>query len=420
METVTRVEKIQFKSNPEIDKISALAHASKNLFNYANYFMRQRFFENDKLYRETKQSGELLLYNDLYDMVKESEPYRAFVNIAGGTAACAQQTLKLLDKAWKSYRREHADWFKHPEKYLAEPRIPKYKRKNGEHIVVFTNQRCKIINGILKFPKKVHFQLKTRLNNVDLRQVRIIPNGVNYTCEIVYDKEIDPVEIISSRYIGIDPGVRNVVTIANNFGAKPIIVKGGVAKSMGQFYNKEKARIQSIYAKLKDERGRKLKYGNALRKLDWKRNNKFNDYCHKLSRMIVDYAFENNVSTIVIGKNPLWKQESEMSKRNNQQFVQFPHARVIEMIEYKAQELGVKVILQEESHTSKCSFLDLESIEHHDKYIGRRNGGLFKSAKKIKINADVNGALNIIRKAVPEAFADGIEGIGLYPRRCYI
>jgi putative transposase len=90
------------------------------------------------------------------------------------------------------------------------------------------------------------------------------------------------------------------------------------------------------------------------------------------------------------------------------------------MIEYKAQELGVKVILQEESHTSKCSFLDLEPIEHHDKYIGRRNGGLFKSAKKIKINADVNGALNIIRKAVPEAFADGIEGIGLYPRRCYI
>jgi putative transposase len=139
----------------------------------------------------------------------------------------------------------------------------------------------------------------------------------------VYDKEIDPVEITPSRYIGIDPGVRNVVTIANNFGAKPIIVKGGVAKSMGQFYNKEKERIQSIYAKLKDERGRKLKYGNALRKLDWKRNNKFNDYCHKLSRMIVDYAFENNVSTIVIGKNPLWKQESEMSKRNNQQFVQF-------------------------------------------------------------------------------------------------
>jgi putative transposase len=108
-----------------------------------------------------------------------------------------------------------------------------------------------------------------------------------------------------------------------------------------------------------------------------------------------------------------------MSKRNNQQFVQFPHARVIEIIEYKARELGVKVILKEESHTSKCSFLDLESLEHHVMYIDRRNGGLFESAKKIKINADVNGALNIIRKEVPEAFADGKEGIELYLRRCY-
>lgn len=415
MEIVKRVEKIQFKSNPKTDKISALAHASKNLFNYANYFMRQRFFENQKLYKETKQSGELLLYNELYEKVKDSDVYKALL------AQSAQWTLKLLDKSWKSYRRAHADWFKYPEKYLAEPRIPKYKRKNGEHVIVFTNQQCKIVNGTLIFPKIVGLTLKTRLTDVDLKQVRIIPNGINYTCEIVYEEEINPVEIKSSRYIGIDPGICNIVSIANNFGSQPIVVKGGVAKSMGQFYNKEKARIQSIYSHLKDERGMKLKYGNALRRLDHKRNNKFSDYCHKLSRMIVNYAFDNRVSTIIIGKNPYWKQESNIGKKNNQEFVQFPHAKLIEMIQYKAEEFGIKIILQEESHTSKCSFLDNESIEHHDKYIGKRiKRGVFRSEKGKLINADINGALNIIRKAVPEAFVDGIEDIGLYPRRYYI
>lgn len=406
MAIVTRTEQIQFTS----ETIGSLCHASKNLFNFSNYLVRQRFFENDKLYKENGEKGKHLWYKELYPLVKSSEPYKALL------AQTAQQTLKLLDKSWKGYFMSFKAWLAHPEDFLGKPKPPKYKAKNGEHVLVFTNQQCKIKDGILKFPKIVGLALKTRLADVDLREVRIIPNGVNYVCEIVYNKEVFPAEINSTRVIGIDTGERNIVTIANNFGAKPIVVKGSTANSMNQFYNKEKARVQSIYDKLG------IKYGGKLRHLDFKRNNKIKDYFHKLSRFIVDYAKDNNVKTIVIGKNVNWKQEINIGKRNNQRFVQLPHAKLIEMIQYKAEELGIEVVLQEESHTSKCSFLDNESVEHHSKYVGRRiKRGIFKTAKGILINADVNGALNIIRKATLKAFtADGVEGVGLHPDRWYI
>ena len=129
---------------------------------------------------------------------------------------------------------------------------------------------------------------------------------------------------------------------------------------------------------------------------------------------------ERNVGKIVIGKNQGWKQEADIGKRNNQQFVSFPHARLIEMIQYKAKELGIEVILQEEAHTSKCSFLDYETIEHHEKYVGVRNRGIFKTANGNLINADVNGAYNIMVKAIPNAFKAGREDTQLHPEKCFI
>jgi len=405
MALVTRTEQIQFKS----ETISALAHASKNLYNAANYLMRQRFFENDKLYKETKQKGEGIWYKQLYPMLKNTEEYKAL------PAQTAQQVLKLLEKSWKSFFQAVKVFSKTPDTFFGRPKPPKDKNKDGEHILVFTNQQCKIVNGILKFPKAANLELKTRLIDVDLREVRIIPNANKYTCEIIYNKTVTNNEINFGRVLGIDLGVRNIVTIANNFGAKPIVVKGNTANAMNQFYNKKKAIIQRVY----DLIG--IRHGNKLKKLDFKRNNKVKDYFHKLSRVIVNYAKENNVQSIVIGKNENWKQEVNMGKKQNQRFVMLPLAKLIEMIKYKAQELNIEVILQEESHTSKCSFLDNETIEHHEKYVGKRiKRGIFKSEKGILINADVNGALNIIRKATPKAFADGVEGIWLHPKRLLI
>ncbi|MDD3245433.1 MAG: transposase [Methanosarcina sp.] len=405
MALVTRTEQIQFKSN----SVSVLAHASKNLFNTANYIIRQRFFENDKLYQETGEKGEGIWYKQLYSMLKNTEQYRAL------PAQTAQQVLKLLDKSWKSFFKALKVYAKSPELFMGRPKPPKYKHKDGKHILVFTNQQCKIVNGILIFPKAVNLELKTRLVDVDLREVRVISNANKYTCEIVYDKTVSENEINSSRVLGIDLGVRNIATIANNFGANPIVVKGYTANNINQFYNMKKARIQHIYDLAK------IKWGSKLAKLDFKRNNMIKDYFHKLSRGIVNYAIKNNVKSIIIGKNENWKQEVNMGRKNNQKFVQLPLVKLIEMIQYKAQEVNIEVILQEESHTSKCSFLDNEPVEHRAKYVGRRiKRGLFKSATGIIINADVNGALNIIRKATPKAFADGVEGVGLHPKRCLI
>ena len=179
MSIVTRTEQIQFTS----ETIGSLCHASKNLFNFSNYLVRERFFENDKLYQEKGEKGKHLWYKELYPLVKNSEAYKSF------PAKSAQWTLKLLDKSWKGYFMAFKAWLVQPEDFLGKPKPPKYKAKNGEHILVFTNQQCKIVDGILKFPKIVGFELKTRLTDVDLREVRIIPKSINYTCCLLYTSD---------------------------------------------------------------------------------------------------------------------------------------------------------------------------------------------------------------------------------------
>ena len=228
----------------------------------------------------------------------------------------------------------------------------------------------------------------------------------------MYKKEVDVVERDKSRVTGIDLGLRNLVTIANNIGEAPIVVKGGVVKSINQFFNKEKARLQRIYAK------QGIKKSKRMKKLSVKRERKLKDFLHKVSKFVAEWCASHNIGRLVIGYNKEWKQEANLGKRNNQNFVQIPFRTLIQQIKYKAEERGIEVILVEEDHTSKCSFLDNEPIEHRDEYAGRRIRGLFKTERGTIINADVNAAYNIIRKAIPEAFeADGIEGVGLHPVR---
>jgi IS605 OrfB family transposase len=401
---VKRTEQIWIKSN---ENISSLCYISKNLYNKANYLIRQKFFEN----------GRWVRYNELDKELKESENYKSL------PAQTVQQVLRLLDKSWKFFKffKAMRVWSKEPEKFKARPKTPKYKKKDGEHILVLTNQQCKIReDGSLKFPRLLGLDVKTRLNKeTNLREVRVIPKSVGYAVEIVYEKEVNPEDLDKNRVAGIDLGVRNLVTMGNNIGERPIVVKGGICKSINQFYNKEMGRIQRIYE------SQRIKMGRKSKKLFDKRNRKIKDYLHKVSRFIVDYCVKKNIGTVVIGNNEGWKQNANIGKKNNQNFVQIPFSMLINQIKYKAEEKGIKVILQEESHTSKCSFLDNERIEHHDAYLGKRfKRGLFRSAKGKIINADVNASLNLIRKAIPEAFAraeaDGIEGIGLHPLRCYI
>ena len=197
----------------------------------------------------------------------------------------------------------------------------------------------------------------------------------------------------NDRYCSIDLGLNNLATIGSNV-IKPIIINGKPLKSINQFYNK---RVSNLKSKLKDGK----KTSRRIKSLTDKRNNKIKDYLHKASTLLVNQLVSNDLNTLIIGNNKSWKQDINIGKRNNQNFVQIPHSTFIKMLEYKCKLRGINVLITEESYTSKCSFLDNEDIKKQKEYKGRRiKRGLFKSSKGILINADVNGSLNILKKVV--------------------
>ena len=403
---VTRTEQIWLKPDKVI---SNLCHLSKNLFNQANYIIKNA----DK--------GTWVRYEKLDKILngKGLEPSENYKYLPSNTA---QHILISLDKSWKSFFESIKEWKVHPEKFYSKPNSPHYKKKNGEHTLFFTNKQCKIENNVLKFPKKVDLEVRTRLSDsTNLREVRIIPKGVGYVAEIVYQKEVIVEKKDSSRVVGIDFGSKNIITMVNNIGLKPIVVKddGRGIKSINQFYSKKKAELQNIYAK------QKIKDGSKLRRLQVKRDKKANDWLHKLTRFVVNWCVKHEIEQIIVGHNKEWKQNINIGKRNNQNFVQIAFNQIMQKLSCKVEEVGITLKEQEESHTSICSFLDNEEIKHHNKYLGKRIiRSLFRSAKGIIIHSDVNGGYNIVKKAIPEAFskvkANGGGGCALHPLRYFV
>ena len=391
---VERTEQIWTKPNKQI---GTLCHICKNLYNEANYIVRQEFINNSNWIR----------YNQIDKMLQSSENYHQLPSMT------AQQVLRMLDKNWLSFFCSIKDWKRYPNKYSGKPSLPKYKDKNGECIAVFTNVNKRINKqGFLKFPKKTNIKLKVKstIDNDKVRQVRIIPKGYGYTIEVIFDKNIATVKVKPKYIVGIDVGVRNLISIGNNIGEKPIVIKGGIAKSINQLYNKTKAEIQQIYDTTSG-----IKYSKRLNKLYNKRNRKIKDHFHKVSKLVINYCLQHNIDTIIIGHIKKRKQNCNIGRINNQNFVQIPYMLLHQQLKYKAQESNINFIVQDESHTSICSFLDNEPIEEHEVYVGQRKSrGIFKSTKAY-INADINATYNIIKNAIPKAFADGIEGVGLHP-----
>ena len=316
---VLRTEQIWIKGD---ENIKELCHLSKNICNEANYVIRQEFFKTKRWIR----------YNELYKLLNESENYRAL------PSQTAQQILKIADRNWKSFFNAMNAWKEHPEKFNERPRPPKYKKKDGIFMLVFTNQQVKIKEGQLIFPKVVGLKLNTRIKE-GIREVRIIPKGVGYVVEVVYEKEVNVMKKERNRVAGIDLGVRNLITIANNIGEEPIVVKGGVARSINQFFNKEKARLQRIYAK------QGIKTSKRMKRLSVKRERKLKDFFHKVSKFVAEWCASHNIGRLVIGYNKEWKQEVNLGKRNNQNFVQIPFWTLIQQIKYKAEERGIEVII---------------------------------------------------------------------------
>jgi len=387
-------EIIQVKKSKELSKV---CHLAKNLYNLANWYFRQDLFNLNNF----------LSYYDLDFILKDKEAYK---NLPSQTS---QQILKLVVRNWKSYFRALREYKRDFKKFKRKPKIPRYKKKNGESIVIFTNQQCKIKEGYLYFSKRANLDpIKTRIKE-KLNQVRIIPLGIKYKVEIVYKKEEKDLELDKEHILSIDLGLNNLITAVNNNGCNPFIVKGGMIKSINQFYNKQLAYFRSIENKKGNFTDTK-----RMKNLHLKRNNKLTTLFHRISKNIIKYCIQNDIGTIIIGYNMGWKQKINIGKRNNQNFVQVPLLKLVKQIEYKANLIGIQAKRIDESYTSKCSFLDNEPIEKHEKYLGKRiSRGLFRTFNGKILNADVNGAYNIMKKAFPNSVSvDGIEAFGLMPQ----
>lgn len=396
----------------ELYKIfNELSWQSKNLYNYANYIIRQEFIETTKQKEQgLRDNANWIQYNELFQLCKESAPYIALGSNVG------QATLRKLEKNWKSYFSSIKDWSKHKEKYKGMPKMPKYLDKDyGRYEVGLDNNKVKCIDGYVYFcwkPLKfANNTFKSIYPDGRILSTRIVPNGNDYVLECIHEIELEEKEIESKRIAAIDLGIDNLMTITTNCGITPIVINGKPLKSMNQYYNKKHAELQSDLM-LKNNKH----FSNRLQRLTTKRNNKIDNYLHTASKMVIDWCIENNIDSLVCGYNAGWKQESDIGKVNNQKFVGIPYYSLVQKLEYKCEDAGIKFITTEESYTSGTSFLDEEDpiVENYNKS-RRVHRGLFISDKGDNINADVNGSYQIMKKVFPNAFADGIEGVGLHP-----
>lgn len=371
--------------------IDQMCFNSKNLYNYANYIIRQEYIENKRY----------IPYKELNYNLKTHQQYK---DCMSQPANC---TLRLLDKNWKSFFNGLKEYDKNPKKFLGRPQIPKYLKKNGRFPWMIPNNSCcyDLENGELHFRiRKLHsFRWKCRCLG-RLIQVRFIPRGCVYAMEIVYEIELPDSYGVVERIVGIDLGINNLITASNNIGKEPFIINGKPLKSINQFYNKRKSHIQS-----------ELRYKNGTfwsKKLDvitQKRFNRIKNYMHNATSYVIKWCIENKIDTIVIGHNDKWKQRTRMGKINNQKFLYIPYEMIIGQLKYKCENNGINFVETEESYTSGTSFLDRE-LPCKENYNKKRRvkRGLFQSGNGL-INSDVNGSLQIIKKVIPDAFSYGIE-----------
>ncbi len=378
------------KSDPRYNVIDEAAFKSKNLYNAALYEIRQAFINH----------GVYLNYNEVQKRMQSHEAYQAL------PAKVSQQILMVLDRNWKSFFEALATYKEDPSKFFGRPKLPRYKHKTeGRNLLVYTIQAISAKGlqcGIIK-PSMLAIEVQTKHKQVN--QVRIVPCKGFYVVEVVYEKAVKQAQVNPAYYAGIDIGMNNLIALTSN---KPhfqsMLVNGRPVKSVNQFYNKRRADLQS-----------KLDHTGMTKRMERmtnKRNRRINHYMHTVSKRVIDVLVQEGIGTLVIGKNDGWKQEANMSKRNNQNFVQIPHARLIAMLTYKAELVGIRVKVTEESYTSKASLLDLDPLPIRDlnndtkhTFSGKRvKRGLYRASDGRSINADINGAGNIIRKVAPNAF----------------
>ena len=387
-------KEIIYPTDERFDLIKELCHLSKNLYNAALYDVRQYYFEN-KSYRPWKLQKSIFIKNDNPD-------YYALQSNLGG-------------EVFKQVGEQFIIFFNN--KSNKKKKIPKYKDKNGYNLVVFPKLA---ISKQIEFDEtkqiytytlcKQSYNLKIQSTKQNIKMIKFVYDENNdlIKCFKIYEVEQPKLKKDNSRYFSIDPGLNNIVSIYNNIGIRPLLYNGRPIKSINQYYNK-------TTAKLRSELPASIKSSKRLKQLSFKRNNKIGYEMHKISTHIINEAVKNNISKIFIGNNIGWKNEINMGRRTNQNFVNIPHTKLFQQLLYKGALKGIEVIFTEESYTSKASFFDKDYLPKYGesdthKFSGRRiYRGLYKDSKGNLWNADLNGGGNIMRKVSDRAAYKGIR-----------
>ena len=371
---------------------------SKNLYNKALYIYRQAF---------TGKHGNIPEFKDIinhnkfiasFALVKRLNELKDVDFCSMMKKNGAQQIVFQVDRVMKSWFAALKSYKKDSSKFRGKPRIPSYKKGNVLNCLTYTTSDAKLQkDGTINISKKIKLPIHTNLTS--FQQVRLVPKTGYIQVEIVYNKEVDDVNLDRTRAIGIDLGLNNLMAITSNIGNISNLVNGRPLKSINQYYNKKKAHFMSLLEK------RGLKSSKRLRRLEMKRMMKIKDYLHKTSRRVVELMEQNNIGTCFIGHNKDWKQEINIGSRNNQNFVSIPYSLLINMLRYKIEEKGGVLVELNEAYTSKCSFLDDEEVCKHEIYKGKRvKRGLFLSSTKKVLNSDINGSLNILKRGIGFSF----------------
>lgn len=382
--------------------IEYLCFESNSLYNCTVYYARQIYFK----------TGKIISGFDLTAEMKNNKHFNA------GYASSMQQTCLNVGEAFKSFKKLLS---KSKKGGLAQkPKAPNYRKPGGLFTVTYPKRWLKLKDGLIRFPlgnqvkswfgiSEFFLPMPSNLEWSKIKEIRLLPRNRCFYAEFVYEQSIKTTELDKSKVLGIDHGLNNWLTCISNIGTS-FILDGLHLKSLNQWYNKS-------VAKIKENKPQGF-WSNRLAVITEKRNRQMRDAVNKAARSIINHCIDNNISTIVFGWNQGQKHSSNLGKKNNQKFVQIPTARLKDRIAQLCEQYGIDFIETEESYTSKTSFLDNDILpKFGEKPEGwkssgvRINRGLFRTSTGIQINADCNGAANIIRK-VATMFRFNLDGVG--------
>ena len=375
-----------------------------SIYNKTLYYLRQSYFEGLKSGEQIK----LPSAKELYHLITETDEWK----IANIDTYAKSSAYKLAMQNFFTYFKSSKSYRKNPSKFQGKPKIPNYVKDRYVPVILDKTRlgKSKVTENQFRIPKSnVVINFSKRFEKKDIRNVSFNQCCGKIKVIISYEKkEEEP--IINNSFIGIDIGIDNLASITSNDKNFSYIVKGTPLKSMNQYYNKRRAQIQSEL-----EKCNKKKFSRKLERLTHKRNLKIKNYLHNASRKIINLCKSQNIGNIVIGHNKEWKQEVNIGKKNNQNFVSIPFNMFIQQLEYKGKMEGINVVITEESYTSKTDHFVKEPMKHLDERKGKRiKRGLFKSSIGKVLNADINGAIGIMRKvyAISDAQIMGLRDRG--------